>query len=110
MARTTAFSSQMSPSMLSISSPARLPRGLAARTNARTEYPAARKARTIADPTNPVAPVTSTRPASLIDWESPIHRLPGKPELPGDRQPFHRQRVGDQQHLCWDECRGECRD
>src|ERR1700686_1664456 len=52
----------MSPSTVSTPSPARLVRGLDARTSARTGYPALMSARTTADPTKPVGPVTSTRP------------------------------------------------
>src|SRR5207302_5031066 len=52
----------MSPSTVSTSSPARLVRGLEARASTRTAYPALMSARTTADPTKPVAPVTSTRP------------------------------------------------
>src|SRR5438132_13909650 len=52
----------MSPSLNSMSRPARLFRRLEARPNARTEYPPESNERTIADPTNPVAPVTITSP------------------------------------------------
>src|ERR1700675_4033821 len=56
----------MSPSTVSTSSPARLVRGLEARTSTRTGYPALISARATADPTNPVAPVTSTRPTVTV--------------------------------------------
>src|SRR5438067_11972668 len=52
----------MSPSLNSMSRPARLFRRLEARPYARTEYPPASNERTIADPTKPVAPVTITSP------------------------------------------------
>src|ERR1700724_2884038 len=56
----------MSPWTVSPSSPSRLVHGLEARTSTRTGYPALMSARTIADPTKPVAPVTSTRPAVTV--------------------------------------------
>src|SRR5450759_2280434 len=63
----------MSPLKVSTSSPARLVRGLEARTSTRTGYPAAMSARTIPDPTKPVAPVTSTGPTVTA---SPVSGAP----------------------------------
>src|SRR5690242_1202749 len=51
----------MSPSAISLGKPARFPRGLPARASTRTPNPRAAAARATAEPTKPVAPVTSTR-------------------------------------------------
>lgn len=52
--------SHTSPSTMSTLRPARLLGAVDGRTNARTECPADSSARTIAEPTKPLAPVTST--------------------------------------------------
>ena len=67
MAAVMAAGSAMSPTTISASSSARLPRGLEARASRRKRAPLACSARATADPTKPDAPVTRTRspPSSL---------------------------------------------
>src|SRR2546423_1204391 len=76
--------------------PARLFRTLVARTRARTRYPAARKARTTADPTKPLAPVTSTRSWWVIEVDYRRERRSSQPTRCS--QLALRIRVDDRRH------------